>query len=524
MAEIDTTPYWQAHAQVARFASLADDLRVDVVVVGGGITGITAAYQLSREGRRVALFERARCVSIDTGHTTAHVTCVTDRRLTALIRELGDDHARAVWDAGLAALAEIGDTIHREAIACDFAWVPGYLHAPVESRSDDLAAAAEELRKEAEAAARLGFDATFVETAPYMNRPAMELADQARLHPRKYLAGLLARIEGHGAQVFEQSAVEEIAPQPDSTFAVRVNGHTVTCDHVVIATHNPIVGASSMVSASLLQTKLALYTSYVIGGRVDRGRVPDALYWDTSEPYHYLRIQPERDHDYVIYGGEDHKTGQADDTHACYARLEASLRRLMPGIKVTHRWSGQVIEANDGLPFIGETAERQFAATGFAGNGITFGTLGGMMAADAILGRANPWRELFDIDRTRLRGGLWNYLTENKDYPYYLVRDRFAGAEGKSLRAVRRGQGKILDLDGQRVAAYRAADGSVSIRSATCTHLGCTVEWNGAEQTWDCPCHGSRFDTSGQVISGPAESPLAEARPQQSARTRTRGR
>ena len=215
----------------------------------------------------------------------------------------------------------------------------------------------------------------------------------------------------------------------------------------------------------------------------------------------------------MIFGGEDHKTGQVPGTPACYAALESALAGLLPEARVTHRWSGQVIETPDGLPYLGRMGEHHYAATGFAGNGMTFGTLGAMICADAILGRANPWAELFAPDRKALGRGLWEYVKENKDYPYYLVRDRFAGVEGRSLREVRRGQGKIIDHEGQTVAAYRDEDGVVTLRSATCTHMGCHVAWNPAERTWDCPCHGSRFTPRGQVIAGPAEAPLPPVEP-----------
>jgi Rieske Fe-S protein len=247
-----------------------------------------------------------------------------------------------------------------------------------------------------------------------------------------------------------------------------------------------------------------------VSGRVDKGHVPDALFWDTADAYHYLRLEPRRGFDVVVFGGEDHKTGQVSDTNACFDRLERTLRSMIGDVEVTHRWSGQVIETPDGLPYIGETAPRQFTGTGFAGNGMTFGTLTAMMAAERLLGRANPWSELFDTDRKKIRGGLWNYLRENKDYPYYLVRDRVAGAEGKSLRAVPRGAGRVLELNGARVAVYRDESGATTQRSAICTHMGCVVGWNEAERTWDCPCHGSRFKPDGAVIAGPAESPLAE--------------
>jgi Rieske Fe-S protein len=268
------------------------------------------------------------------------------------------------------------------------------------------------------------------------------------------------------------------------------------------------MGKTNVASASLFQTKLSLYSSYVLGGRVPKGTLPDALFWDTADPYHYVRLDPHRDYDYAIFGGEDHKTGQSADTEACYTALERTLKRSIPQIEITHRWSGQVIETHDGLPFIGETSSRQFAATGYAGNGMTFGTLAGVMARDAALGDSNPWRGLFDTGRTKVKGGAWDYIKENKDYPYYLIRDRFAGAQGTSLRALGRGKGKILELDGKRVAAWRSEAGKVTLLSPICTHMGCTVAWNDAESTWDCPCHGSRFKPTGDVLSGPAESPL----------------
>src|SRR4051812_5546860 len=216
----------------------------------------------------------------------------------------------------------------------------------------------------------------------------------------------------------------------DTPVSVRANGHTITCRSIVLATHTPLLGNAGVFSATLFQTKLALYSTYVVGARVAKGRIPDGLFWDTQDPYHYLRLEPQRDHDLVIFGGEDHKTGQATDTSACFDRLERTLRSMIEDVEVTYRWSGQVIETPDGLPYIGETAPRQFSGTGFAGNGMTFGTLTGMMAADRVAGRTNPWTDLFDPGRKKIVGGLWDYITENKDYPYYLIRDRFAARRG----------------------------------------------------------------------------------------------
>ena len=259
-------------------------------------------------------------------------------------------------------------------------------------------------------------------------------------------------------------------------------------------------------------SKLALYTSYVLGAECRTGTLPEALFWDTSNPYYYLRVDRRAKHDYVIFGGNDCKTGQERDARQVFKQLEKQLRQLLPEAKVHHRWLGQVVETNDGLPFIGENAGQQFIATGFCGNGFTLGTLSALMARDRYLGRQNPWFELFAVNRRKFHGGTWRYLKENLDYPYYLLRDRLRGAEGKSLASLKRGEGKILKLRGKKVAAYRDSAGKVILRSPVCTHLGCIVRWNAADRTWDCPCHGSRFETSGEVLSGPAESPLSPAK------------
>jgi glycine/D-amino acid oxidase-like deaminating enzyme/nitrite reductase/ring-hydroxylating ferredoxin subunit len=502
MAELDGTPYWSDSSTMPRYPALGADLAVDVVVIGAGITGLTAGYLLKRAGRSVAVIERGRCGGVDSGHTTAHVTCVTDADLGELVKQFGRDHAQALWDAGLAAMLQIDTIVTDEAIDCGWTWLPGYKFAALDA---DAAKERARLEQEAALASELGFDATYLDAVPFFNRPGVAFEGQARFHPRKYLAALAHGIDGGGSYVFEQTESGEVV---DSPLSVKAGGHTISCDHVVIATHTPLMGKTNIASATVLQTKLYLYTSYVLGGRVPKGVIPDALFWDTASPYHYLRLDRHRDYDYAIFGGEDHKTGQAADTERCYGALERTLRQFIREIDITHRWSGQVIETNDGMPFIGETSSRQFAATGYAGNGMTFGTIGGIMARDAVLGRRNPWDELFDPGRTKVKGGLWDYVKENVDYPYYMIRDRFVGAEGKSLRSLPPGQGKILELNGRQVAAWRSDSGIVTQLSPICTHMGCRVDWNEAERTWDCPCHGSRFTPNGDVLSGPAESPL----------------
>jgi glycine/D-amino acid oxidase-like deaminating enzyme len=289
-------------------------------------------------------------------------------------------------------MSQIDEIVERERLVCDFAWVPGYLHAPPDQSSADR----EWLQEEARIASEMGFDATFVDDVPLVHSPGVQFDRQARIHPRQYLAGLLRGIVRKGGQIYEHSGATDFSEHPRF---VEANGYRIACGDIVISTHNPLVGNQSLVSATLFHTRIALYSTYVVAGRVKKNTVPDVLLWDTADPYHYYRVEAHRDFDLVIYGGEDHKTGQEPATARRFARLEAGLRRLAPEVAITHRWSGQVIESHDGLPFIGEQAEHQFMGTAYSGNGLTFGTLAAMMATDHILGKSNPWTDLFSTDR-----------------------------------------------------------------------------------------------------------------------------
>jgi glycine/D-amino acid oxidase-like deaminating enzyme/nitrite reductase/ring-hydroxylating ferredoxin subunit len=493
---------WMAES-LPRFPALKADLDVDVVVIGAGITGVTTAYLLCREGVRVALIDRARVAAADSALTTAHLTYVSDYRLHELAAKFGKDAARSFWEAGAAAIDQIHEAVRATDADCGFRWTPGYLHESIrEPQTDDRKG----LEHDALLAQELGFDATFMDAVPYAGRAGVCFRQQAKLQPRKYLRALLRAVQESGGQIFEHTESGEVADDP---MAVHANGKKIRCQYLVIATHNPLMGRKGELAAALFQSKLSLYTSYVLGARLPNDSFPEGLYWDTGDPYDYLRIDSRRDHQYAIFGGADTKTGQEKSAAEIYQRLEERLRRQLPMAALAHRWMGQVIETDDGMPYIGENTDRQFIATGFAGNGITLGTLAAMMARDRYLNRTNPWAELFCVTRKPFHGGLWRYVKENIDYPYYLLRSWAAPAEADSLSAVKKGEGKILRLAGKKVAAYRDPHGKTTLLSPVCTHLKCIVRWNEGARTWDCPCHGSRFRPTGEVLSGPAEEPLA---------------
>lgn len=508
---MNTRPVWR-ETPVPRFRKLDRSAQFDVVVVGGGITGLSAAYQLKRAGKKVCVLERGRIGSVDTGHTTAHLTCVMDIRLTELAKKFGKDVARLCWEAGDEAIDTIESVSRREGIDCEFRRIPGCLHASLEKDEEKADKESEDLQAEADLARELGFDAEFLAKVPFVNRPGVRFANQAKFNPLAYLGGLAERIDGDGCAIYEHTEADKFEADP---LAVKCGEHIVRADHLVMATHVPLTGKSSFLSASLLQTKLYAFSTYVIGAAIPKGALAEASFWDTSQPYYYLRIDAHRDSDYAIFGGLDHKTGQESEPQDNFDKLESLLKTIVSHVKVDHCWSGQVIETNDMLPLIGESSPDQFVATGFAGNGMTFGTLSGQMATDYVLGRENPWQDIFAVDRKKIIGGTWRYLRQNTDYPYYMLKDRLQPAEGSSPDEVGPNEGKILKIDGKRVACSRDAGGKVTMVSAICTHMGCIVHWNDADETWDCPCHGSRFTPAGEKFAGPAERPLEPFEPKQ---------
>ena len=488
---------WIATAKGPGRPRLHGDLDTDVCVVGGGICGLTAARLAQEAGLRVAVVEASRLAARDSGHTTAHLTEMLDAGYATLRARFGRQGIVLAAGASRAAIETIARLARDEGIACHLSRVPGWRWAETDEQQEALEEELQAMR-EAGVRARAAKDPGL----GWKVKAAIRVEDQAQVHPREYLVGLAERIAAAGGRLFEGTRALKITE--GSPCEVETARGTVTCREVVVATHAPVS------SRFALHTKIAPYRTYALAARV-AAPPPPGLYYDSEEPYHYVRTQETSKGLFLVAGGEDHKVGHAEDSAQRFERLERWVKERWRGAEIVYHWSGQVIEPADGLPFVGRSpgARRIWVATGFSGTGMTFGTAAASIVVDGILERENPFARLLDAGRVKPIAQAKRFLAENAAVARRLGKDRVARGEAPSVGAVPRGEGRLVRVGGKMVAAYRAADGRLQCLSAVCTHLGCHVQWNDAERSWDCPCHGSRFDTAGRVLNGPAVKALA---------------
>lgn len=474
----------------------------DVIVVGAGIAGVTTAYLLQRSGKRVLLLDDGEPGDGETGRTTAHLSNAIDDRYTEMIRLHSESGARMAADSHTAAIDTIERIAREETIDCDFERVDGYLML-----APDQPPAA--LDKELDAARRAGLEDVERMDRPPIHHPGpcLRFPRQGRFHALKYLAGLTRAFLARGGRFAARAHVSSVGQEGERAHVhVGPDHATIEADAVVVATNSPISDRFA------IHTKQAAYRTYAIAARVPKGAVPDALYWDTLDSYHYVRLQPEDGYDLLIVGGEDHKTGDARDMESRWAALETWTREHFPQAgAVDYRWSGQVMEPFDGLAFIGRDPAyggRIFVATGDSGMGMTHGTIAGLVLCELIHGGDSPWAALYDPGR-KMTSKLGTYLRENMDVGRQYL-DYVRRSEVESEQGIAPGQGAVLKFGGKPIAVYRDETGALHRRSAVCPHLKCVVHWNPGEKTWDCPCHGSRFAVDGAVLNGPATQPLAQ--------------
>ncbi len=497
----DTTSYWLETTPETGYDALgsADRLSVDTVVVGGGIAGVTTATKLKEAGQSVALVERDRVVSGVTGRTSAKLTSLHGLVYDHLVEQFGPNRARLYAEANEAAIDDVERTVAEHDIDCAFERTPAvtYTESP-----DEL----DRIRDEVEAAQRLGLPASYVESTdlPYDVAGAVRFEEQATFHPRTYLLALAERLPGEGSHLFERTTVTDI--DDGEPCRVSTDRGEIVADDVVIATHFPVF------DHALYFARMEPKRSYIVAARL-HDEAPEGVYYDPSDPYFSVRPRPGGEEDLVLVGGEAHRTGDGGPTTDRYRRLEAEAKRRFDVESIEHRWSTQDFFSVDQVPFIGRHSwpvDHVYVATGFSGWGMTGGTVAGMLLSDLVRGRENPWRGVYEPTRFDLGASKERLISHNSHAMKRLLGDQLTSPPRSGRVRVDPGEATVVDTDDGPVGVYRDERGEYHAVSAVCPHMGCRVEWNDGERSWDCPCHGSRFGYDGTVLDTPATDDLPQ--------------
>lgn len=497
--------YWSSSIKPPHFPTLQKDVSASICVVGAGIAGLTTAYLLASKGKSVIVIDKGKVASGDTSKTTAHLTYVLDERYYELESQFPND-VKKIVESHIKAIDEIEKIVKREKIDCDFKRVDGYLFLSDQDHPDLL-------RKEFSALKRIGLkNVEFLEEGPIPSLgPCIRFPGQAEMHPLKYLTGLSKAIIKKGGRIFVDSKAKTFQTSGMPIRVITDEGRLIESDYLVVATHTPI---DDLV---VMHTKQAAYRTYVIAGWVPRGAVPEALYWDTGDPYYYIRTY--RDpfnqlEDLLIIGGEDHKTGENPKIDP-FGKLEIWAQEKFPLFeKVSYYWSGQVIEPIDSIAFIGKNpldSPNVYIATSESGNGTTYGTISGMVISELIIKNKSLLEEIYS-PRRKPYSNLKQYLKDNLKVVFHYIKSIFPvqSATSEKLKILPNECGTIFQDGLKKYAYYKDQKGNIHKFAARCTHLGCLISWNDNEKTWDCPCHGSRYSCLGEVINGPAVKNLEE--------------
>jgi glycine/D-amino acid oxidase-like deaminating enzyme/nitrite reductase/ring-hydroxylating ferredoxin subunit len=490
--------FWLETTPETNYPALTEGVSVDVAVVGAGITGVTAAVLLKRAGKTVALLDAKRIVRGATGYTTAKVTAGHGLSYTAIRDTFGADGARIYAEANQAALERIAKFVSEDGIDCDFERRPNFVFAEDDEQ-------AQQVKREVEVEREAGLPVSLVRETqlPFEVTAAVRIEDQAQFHPRKYLLALAETLPGDGSHVFENSRVRHVGH--GDVCEVETERGVLRAQDVIVATHLPFL------DSGLFFTKAYPHRSYAIAAPIGGAPDPEGMYINAGTPTRSVRTLRDGDEVLIQVGGNGHKTGDEDDTPARYDQLEEFLREHWPAAgEVRYRWSTQDYMAHDKVPYVGRLrrgSEHLFVATGFSKWGMTNGTAAAMVLSDRILGRENPWAELFDSKRLRPVRTM-SFVKENASAGLRFFADRLSRADRRSVDELKPGEGALIRVRGRKTAVYRDEEGALHGLSPVCRHLYCLVDWNPAERTWDCPCHGSRYAADGRAMQDPTTKDL----------------
>ncbi|MGJ0482947.1 MAG: FAD-dependent oxidoreductase [Methylomicrobium sp.] len=488
------TSLWKDDAETSSYAPLQNDLNVDVAIVGGGITGVTAAHLLARKGKSVALLEAMRVGGGTTGFSTGNLYTTVEEQLHTIQSKFDQETLQAVAASRTAAVRHIENTVREFAIDCDFHRRPWRLISETET-ADKI------LEKEYKACLDVGLDA-FLDSntpLPFNISKALRVEGQAQFNPMQYVKALAAQTQKAGCLIFEHTPVLRIKEGSPNILSTK-NG-TVSANRVIHATHSPK-------GVRVVHALMGAYREYAIAVKLNSGSYPEGIFWIINKPDQYsIRSYTSRNGEkYLLVLGEPHKVGHKKDNEICFQNLETYIRTRFDVKSVDYQWSAQNYKSADGLPYMGVINDKTgvYIATGFATDGLTYGTLAAMIISDLILGNKNPWSLLYDPRRHNPLKSAGRVIKESAHVLMHYMSDLPYLAEAKSVAGILPGEGKTMVIKGEKFAVYRDEAGDLHQVSAVCTHMKCIVNWNEEAKSWDCPCHGSRFTVDGEVIEGPA--------------------
>jgi glycine/D-amino acid oxidase-like deaminating enzyme/nitrite reductase/ring-hydroxylating ferredoxin subunit len=497
-----TQTVWTTDSQAKKYPSLTADISVDVVIVGAGITGITAAYLLAAAGKQVAVLESRKIAEGTTGSSTGNLYVPVGIRLHRLKSKHSSSVLEVVAKSRKSAIDFIAQQVHDHRIDCGFHRVPWHLFTTSESKSKDR-----DVKKEFETVQSIHLQASNIVPADFPIKDVSAITtvyDQAQMNALSYVQGLANKTTTDKCLIFEDSPVINVEENADGCIAYTKQGK-VHAKKMIIATHSPkgIYGVHAAMEA---------HREYMVAAKLKAALPPSGIYWHVLSAQQYsIRPYSNETGHYLLALGEPHLVGSKEHNEESFTKISNYLQQHFDVETILYRWAAQNYKPADGLPYIGLTPMQKhtFIATGFAADGLVFGTVAAMIISDTIIGKKNDWADVYDPKRFTPIASAGQFLKENITVASHLLKDYLFYGEVDELKGIRMGEGKTLKLDGEKVAAYRDEHNQLHVVSSICTHMGCVVHWNHAEKSWDCPCHGSRFSIDGQVLEGPAIKSLA---------------